>query len=125
MSWPVSLPADVVERLATVVVEGEIAMAYRNYIPGVSPKTRGDHYLFRPTLKMVRANDTGKALWHELQQIGFWTYPDFLKCNTNTIIRVALLLHLNREGYLTLMPYPCSNYSAFALLILTFSDSLF
>ncbi len=111
MSYPVLLAADDLGQRSDVVGEGTIAFAYDDIIPGVVPRQMGTHYLFGNDATTVSLNGLGARIGDAWKRVGFWAYKNDLRCQPGNRVRVHLLQHLNAEGYLTLMPFSCSDHS--------------
>jgi Matrixin len=108
MAWPVNISQSHAEAAALMVVEGTVVHYYQDVIPGVRPRIVGTHWLLEHDARLIRSTSLGAAIWQAFPQIGFWTLPGDLVACLGTVIRAALVRHENREGYLTLMPYPCA-----------------
>src|SRR5688572_23931624 len=112
MSWSHSLTADQIYESADVVLEGQILHSYSANIPAVSPPLRGTHYILK-TPKVVRRNVEDSFAEH-CGKIGFWTLGREFPIAIGASVRVALMLHNNREGQLVLLPVPGSSWSVVA-----------
>ncbi len=111
MSWSHSCNQEETEESSPIILEGKIVHFYEDIIPGVFPRIVGTHWLFEQKPHIVKLSPMGQAIINSLSDIGFWTLPGDLNLVIGTNIRACLVLHENSEGYLTLMPFPCSDYS--------------
>ncbi len=115
MSWPQAYSVNQVEDESALVLEGRLAHSYQDVIPGVQPRVIGTHWLFERSPTLVRSSLIGKAIFDALPGIGFWTFPGDLSVHCGAEVRASLVRHENPEGYVTLMPFPCSSHAVVSL----------
>ncbi|VTU01010.1 ---NA--- : : Peptidase_M10 [Gemmataceae bacterium] len=108
MSYPRTVPYAELTTRAEVVIEGKVAHAYYDFIPGVAPRTLGVHFLLdsQRLVKFSKSVFSRNDLWG---QVGFWAYPGQVRCVPGDRVIAHLVRHINPERYMTLMPYPCTD----------------